>query len=129
MANNINNLPSNYYGITSFDHISTASQKKNNSSLNALYGAGSQMAQLNGLTSAIGNLRSAAAATSDPEEKEALQEKIGTITTAMENSFRGPSSLYTYEAPDTRSLREMAQDKADAMMEKYKSGTKIDELI
>lgn len=128
MSTNIN-LPNNYFGITSFDNISTASQKKNNSSLSAIYGAGSQKAQLDGLTSAIGNLRSATVATSDPEKKEALQEKIGAITSAMEKSFRGPSGLYTYEAPDTRSLREMAQDKADAMMEKYKSGSKIDELI
>ena len=129
MSSNIKfNLPNNYYGVTSFNQILSGSQKKNTSSLSGIYSAGSMSSQLSALTSAIGSLRSAAAGASDQKSKDAYNAKIESITTAMKNSFHVNSS-YTYTAPDTRSLHEMAKENADTMLSKYNQGTKIDELI
>lgn len=126
---NIQNMPRNYYGVSSFDSISSGNQKKKNAAMQAIYSAGSQTSQLNGLTSAIGNLKSAVTAVSDPKAKEELNVKIGNITSSMKNSFHLVDESLLYQAPDTRSLNEMAKDQADIMMKKYNAGAKIDELI
>lgn len=123
------NLPKNYYGISSFDMISTSSQKKKNASLSAIYSAASQTAELKGLTSAIGSLRSAAAGAGTQKERDAASEQINKITTAMKNSFQLSGSSNTFTPADTRSIQEQAKDAAEEMLKKYQSGTKIDELI
>ena len=122
-------LPSSFFGVSSFDNILGTNQKKGNPGLDAIYSAGSQASQLTALTTAIGSLRSAAAGASDQESRDALNAKISNITSAMKNSFRFTDTSFTYSAPDTRSLRQAAKENANAMLEKYKSGTRIDELI
>lgn len=131
MGLSINLARNNYFGITSFDSITSQKQKNQDTGLAAIYSAGSQAAGLNALTTAMGSLRSAAAGESNTEVKAALNAKLASITTAMKNNFNLSNSNLIYSKTETGSLYDTAREQAKDRIEQYKATHKsaFDETV